>query len=72
MITMTNLNIRLSEAQLSLIENLNRAAEEMIKTKFPEEVPAQPLLMLAYKMGFIDCLKVQNHEIIANLTSKSK
>ena len=69
---MTNLNIQLSEAQLSLIENLNKAAEEMIKTKFPEEVHAQPSLMLAYKMGFIDCLKVQNHEIIANLRSKSK
>jgi len=69
---MSELHIQLSEAQLLLIENLNKAAKEMIETKFPEEVHAQPLLMLAYKMGFIDCLKVQNHEIIANLRSKSK
>lgn len=38
---MPNLSIQLSQAQLSLIENLNKAAEEMIKTKFPEEVHVQ-------------------------------
>lgn len=68
---MTNLNVQLSEAQLSLIENLNKAAEEMIKTKFLEEAYAHDLLKLAYKMGFIDCLKVQNHSIIANLRNKA-
>lgn len=68
---MSELHIELSEAQSLSIENLNKAAAEMIKSRFSEKGVARDLLELAYKMGFIDCLKVQNHTIIANLRTKS-
>lgn len=61
----------LTSQQKRLSDNLDKAAKEMIEKKFPHEVYASEMLQLAYKMGFIDCLKVQDHPVIANLRNKT-
>lgn len=61
----------LTVEQKALIDNLDKAAREMINKRFPYESYASDLLQLAYKMGFVDCLKVQDHPVIASLRNKS-